>query len=159
MSMRKHRSQTLTAALVSAPFLVLPAISQAATNPICTDNTAFFDAGLPPSISLPTGFTASVFASGLNFPTGIAFLGTANKFEVYVLESGHGLPSPCNDETSQIVGGEFGTNNPFTPDILVFNQKGTKIRGPLGKPTSDGGGFQSGGPAVDIAFEKGFTGG
>lgn len=159
MSMRKHRSQTLTAALVSAPFLVLPATSQAAKNPICTDNTAFFDASLPPSISLPAGFTASVFASGLNFPTGIAFHGNANKFEVYVLESGHGLPSPCNDETSQIVGGEFGTNNPFTPDILVFNQKGTKIRGPLGKPTSGGGGFQSGGPAVDIAFENGFAGG
>jgi hypothetical protein len=47
----------------------------------------------------------------------------------------------CNDETAW-PGGEFATNNPFTPDILVFNQNGKLIRGPLGKPTSSGGGFQ-----------------
>src|SRR5258708_36049545 len=52
----------------------------------------------------------------------------------------------------------FDPANPFTPDILVFNQAGTKIRGPLGKPSAFGG-FQPAGPAVDIAFENGFQGG
>src|SRR5258706_8889913 len=52
----------------------------------------------------------------------------------------------------------FDPTNPFTPDILVFNQAGTKIRGPLGKPSAVGG-FQPAGPAVDIAFENGFRGG
>src|SRR5260370_19635461 len=52
----------------------------------------------------------------------------------------------------------FDPANPFTPDILVFNQTGTKIRGPLGKPSAFGG-FQPPGPAVDIAFENGFRGG
>src|ERR1700746_142868 len=110
------------------------------------------------SRSVAAGFTASVFASGLNAPTGIAFLGNANNFQVFVLESGHGLPSVCNDETAW-PGGEFSANNPFTPDILVFNQNGKLIRGPLGKPTSDGGGFQPSGPAIDIAFVNGLAGG
>jgi hypothetical protein len=35
------------------------------------NNTAFFNTKLPPSINLPPGFTASVFASGLNMPTGM----------------------------------------------------------------------------------------
>jgi hypothetical protein len=122
------------------------------------NNTAFFNPTLPPSINLPAGFTASIFATGLNAPTGIAFLGNASNFQVFVLESGHGLPSRCNDETAW-PGGEFATNNPFTPDILVFNQNGKLIRGPLGKPTSSGGGFQPSGPAIDIAFVNGFSGG
>src|SRR5260370_21657157 len=46
----------------------------------------------------------------------------------------------------------------FRSDILVFNQVGTKIRGPLAKPSAFGG-FQPAGPAVDIAFENGFRGG
>src|SRR6478672_8642836 len=102
---------------------------------------------LPPSINLPPGFTASVFAKNLNMPTGIAFLGNSSSFQVFVLESGHGLPSVCNNEMAW-PGGPFDINNPFTPDILVFNQNGTKIRGPLGKPTSSGGGFQPSGPAI-----------
>jgi hypothetical protein len=54
--------------------------------------------------------------------------------------------------------------NPFTPDILVFNQSGTRLR-TLGKPTNaliETGGtnvFQPHGPAVDIGFENGFQGG
>ena len=57
-------------------------------------------------------------------------------------------------KTSAVVGGTFGANNPFTPDILVFDQNGNKIR-TLGKPTAPGVGFQPAGPAVDIAFENG----
>ena len=57
-------------------------------------------------------------------------------------------------------GGPFDVHNPFTPDILVFNQTGKLIRGPfLGKPTSSGGGFQPSGPAIDIAFINGLSGG
>jgi hypothetical protein len=158
------RLHALAVAYAVTPLLLLPAVAQAATvanpstSPQCMANTAFFNPQLPPSINLPPGFTASVFVQGLNMPTGIAFLGNSSSFEVLVLESGHGLPSVCNDETLW-PGGVFDINNPFTPDILVFNQTGTKIRGPLGKPTSSGGGFQPSGPAVDIAFVNGTSGG
>src|SRR5262249_21247018 len=81
------------------------------------------------------------------------------RFEVLVLESGHGLPSKCNDEELAIFGGLFSPSNPLTPDILVFNQGCTLIRGPLAKPTASGGGLLPHGPSVDIAFENGFNGG
>ncbi|MBV9199688.1 MAG: hypothetical protein JOY83_08165 [Alphaproteobacteria bacterium] len=146
------------------PLLAAPNIAAAQTvsnpsaAPDCMNNTAFYNPTLPPSINLPPGFTASVFAKNLNMPTGIAFLGNSSSFEVFVLESGHGLPSVCNDEMAW-PGGPFDIKNPFTPDILVFNRNGTLIRGPLGKPTSAGGGFQPSGPAIDIAFVNGLSGG
>jgi hypothetical protein len=142
-----------------ALFLMLPTAAPAATvaNPLCPDNTAEFNPGTGEDIALPPGFKVSVFATGLNFPTGIAFRGTAQNFEVYVLESGHGLPSVCNDQ-SAFGTGDFDPTNPFTPDILVFDQAGTPLRGPLAKPTASGG-LQPEGPAVDIAFENGFEGG
>lgn len=126
-------------------------------NPQCTNNTALFDPGNGEDIVVPAGYTVSVFKAGLNFPTGIAFKGDKNNFEVYVLESGHGLPSVCNDQ-STFGSGNFDQANPFTPDVLVFDQSGNLLRGPLGKPTSSGG-FQPEGPAVDIAFENGLAGG
>jgi len=126
-------------------------------NPDCAGNTAGYNPGNGQDIVVPPGFNVSVFASGLNMPTGLAFRKTGGTFEVYVLESGHGLPSACNDE-STMPGGTFAPNNPFTPDILVFNQNGTKLR-TLGKPTTSGVGFQPSGPAVDIGFERGFQGG
>jgi hypothetical protein len=162
--MELKRLYAITAASALAPLLALPnmaaaqTVSNPSTPPDCMNNTAFFNPTLPPSINLPPGFTASVFAAGLNMPTGIAFLGNSSNFQVFVLESGHGLPSTCNDETLWPAG-EFATNNPFTPDILVFNQNGKLIRGPLGKPTSSGGGFQPSGPAIDIAFVNGTSGG
>src|SRR5229473_4313413 len=144
-----------------ALFLLPPAFVAAATavNPICTNNTASFNPGNGQDIVVRSGFKVSVFATGLNFPTGIAFRGNQNSFEVFVLESGHGLPSRCNDETSPVVGGQFSPTNPFTPDILVFNESGQLIRGPLAKPTAGGGGLQAHGPAVDIGFEHGIAGG
>src|SRR3984893_8806327 len=161
--MRLNRSYTLTAVVAAAPLLAVSTVAEAAIvtvmNPICTINTAKFNPDSGADIVLPAGFTVSVFRSGLNFPTGIAFKGNSQKFEVYVLESGHGLPSVCNDQTSSIVSGEFSPTNPFTPDIKVFDQSGTPIRGPLGKPNAAGTGFQSAGPAVDIGFENGFQGG
>jgi glucose/arabinose dehydrogenase len=141
-----------------------PVFAEAATvtNPICPAEFALFNPGNGEDIAVPPGFRVSVFASGLNFPTGIAFLlkgehGESNEFEVYVLESGHGLPSRCNEQDA-FGSGMFDPANPFTPDILVFNQAGTKIRGPLAKPSAFGG-FQPAGPAVDIGFENGSRGG
>jgi glucose/arabinose dehydrogenase len=158
--MQLKRPFALSAALGVAPCLVLPIAAQAATvaNPLCPSETAIFAPDQGQDITIPPGFKVSVFASGLNMPTGIAFLGNKNRFQVFVLESGHGLPSRCNEQGSW-PGGVFDTANPFTPDILVFDQSGKKIAGPIGKPTSTGGGFQPAGPAVDIAFEGGFQGG
>jgi hypothetical protein len=133
-------------------------MAQLVANPLCPAETAFFNPGNGGDITVPPGFTVSVFAKGLNMPTGIAFLGNKNRFQVYVLESGHGLPSRCNEQAS-FGSGTFDPSNPFTPDVLVFDQFGGKIAGPLFKPTSSGGGFQPAGPAVDIAFERGFEGG
>jgi glucose/arabinose dehydrogenase len=111
---------------------------------------------------VPPGFRVSVFARGLNAPTGIAFLGNTKNFKVYVLESGHGIPSRCNEQGS-FGTGTFDPTNPFTPDVLVFDKFGNKIAGPLFKPTSSGttqsDGLQAAGPSVDIAFENGFAGG
>jgi glucose/arabinose dehydrogenase len=158
-------SHAIISALAFAPLLVLPSVAKATNtvaNPLCPSETVFFAPGNGQDITVPPGFTVSVFASGLNAPTGIAFLGNKNRFQVYVLESGHGVPSPCNDET--VFSGSAATN-PFTPDILVFDQNGNKIAGPLGKPTdptSTTGGtnvFQPHGPAIDIAFERGLQGG
>src|SRR5436190_3945795 len=141
--------------------LTVPALATAQTkgNPLCPGEDVFFDPGHGQDIVVPQGFEVSVFAKGLNSPTAVAFRGDARRFEVFVLESGHGLPSRCNDETSSVVGGQFSVTNPFTPDILVFDESGRLIRGPLAKPTASGGGLQAHGPAIDIAFEKGFEGG
>src|SRR2546427_12884081 len=144
--------------------LALPTLATAAGNPLCPGEDVFFNPGNGEHIVVPSGFRVSVFKSGLNFPTAVAFRGDARRFEVFVLESGHGLPSRCNDETSSVVGGELSATNPFTPDILVFDESGNRIRGPLAKPTPDSkgvqtGGLQAHGPAIDIAFENGFEGG
>jgi hypothetical protein len=135
---------------------MMPVAAQAAivANPLCPIETALFNPGNGQDIVVPQGFSVSVFAAGLNFPTGLAFRRSGSGFEVYVLESGHGLPSRCNDQS---VMGDFSPTNPFTPDILVFDQSGHMLR-KLGKPTAMGG-FQAEGPAVDIGFERGLEGG
>jgi hypothetical protein len=146
-------------ALVMLVAMSPPAFAVVLSNPICINNTANYSPGTGANIVVPPGFKVSVFASGLNFPVGIAFTGNKNNFQVYVLESGHGLPSRCNNEEDAIVGGQFSPTNPFTPDILVFNQNGVKIAGPLAKPTAPGVGLAPHGPSIGIAFEKGFQGG
>src|SRR5260370_190060 len=155
-----RRSPTLTAAFALAPLMALPTVASAATvfNPLCSGEFVSFNPSHGEDIVVPAGFTVSVFASNLNMPTGIAFLGDSKRFQVYVLESGHGLPSKCNDQ-SAFGSGDFDPKNPFTPDILVFDQTGKQIGGPLGKPTGPNVGFQPEGPAIDIAFEQGLDGG
>src|SRR6266567_2802038 len=159
--LRQPRLSAVAAALVLAGIGVASPAALAATvaNPICPTEVALSNPDTGSDIVVPPGFKVSVFASGLNMPTGIAFLGNSQQFQVYVLESGHGLPSICNEQGSPLVGGTFSPTNPFTPDILVFDQSGKQIGGPLGKPTAPGVGFQPAGPAVDIAFERGFQGG
>jgi hypothetical protein len=143
-----------------APLLSFPTLGFAAVvaNPLCPSETALFAPGNGQDIAVPPGFKVSVFASGLNAPTGIAFLGNHERFRVFVLESGHGLPSICNEQ-GKFGSGDFDPNNPFTPDILVFNQDGAKVGGTLAKPNGNGTGFQAEGPAVDLAFENGLQGG
>jgi hypothetical protein len=133
------------------------AIAAELANPLCPENTALFNASTGRDIILPAGFKVSVFRAGLNFPTGIAFLRHGNGFDVFVLESGHGLPSKCNEQGS-FGTGQFDPKNPFTPDILVFDQSGTTLLRTLAKPMANDG-FQPAGPAVDIGFEGGFDGG
>src|SRR2546430_7344734 len=126
------------APLVLAFACMLPLTVNAAVvaNPLCPAETALYDPGNGQDISVPSGYVVSVFASGLNFPTGIAFRATNGvNFEVYVLESGHGLPAGnnCNDEA--VFQQRFpGQANPFTPDIKVFSRNGRLLR-TLGKPT------------------------
>jgi glucose/arabinose dehydrogenase len=136
----------------------LPVMAGVVANPLCLNEAANFSPGNGEDIIVPGGFKVSVFKAGLNAPTGIAFVGNQKRFEVYVLESGHGLPSQCNDETNPALGGVFAPNNPFTPDILVFDQHGNLLR-TIAKPTAGGDGLQPHGPAIDIAFEHGFAGG
>ncbi len=159
--MRFSRPYMLSFVFAVALSPMLPASAAATTvvNPLCPDNTALFNPDRGEDIVLPSGFQVSVFKKGLNFPTGIAFLSRdgGKAFEVYVLESGHGLPSRCNDQSAWPAG-EFADDNPFTPDILVFNQAGHLLR-VLAKPTADGRGLQPEGPAIDVAFENGLAGG
>src|SRR4029077_6960151 len=106
--MQVKRSLAFTAALAVTPFLSSSAVAanNIVANPICPDNTANFNPTLPPSIDLPPGFRASVFVSGLHFPAGIALRGDSQNFQVFVLESGHGLGgSRCNEQGS-IPGGD-----------------------------------------------------
>ena len=151
--------RSLAVAFVLAPLLAsVPGVAAAATvtNPICPTEFALYNPDVGSDIVVPKGFKVSVFAKDLNFPTGIAFRGDPRNFEVYILESGHGLPGKCNEQGS-FGSGTFDPNNPFTPDILVFNQAGALLR-KLAKPTATDG-FQPAGPAVDIGFERGLQGG
>jgi len=128
-------------------------------NPLCPAEEVSFNPGNGEDIVLPDGFKVSVFASSLNFPTGIAFRGDAHHFEVYVLESGVFPTSRCNDGVAWQSQGLPG--NPFTADIRVFDQN-AKLRRTLGKPANASTGtpnaFSTGG-VVDIAFEYGLAGG
>ena len=132
------------------------------SNPACVDpggEAVFYNPSNGQDILLPKGYKIEVFAKDLNFPTAVAFKGDKNNFQVYVLESGKGLPGACNNNEFAGFGGKFSATNPLTPDILVFDSKGHKVAGPIGKPTATGGGFQPDGPAIGLAFENLFAGG
>src|SRR3989442_5227410 len=166
MRSRVDRVRWLVLTVAFALLLSLPHLVTAATvvNPLCSGEDVTFNPGNGEDIVVPPGFKVSVFVTGLNAPTAVAVRGSAKKFGVFVLESGQGLSSICNDEVA-FQTAHPSAPNPFTPAILVFDQSGTKIAGPLGKPTDattvtgGTGVFQPHGPAIDIAFERGFQGG
>src|ERR1700704_3979236 len=120
MSVRAMRTSVLVSALafLVAIVLVVPLhpspVRADVANPICPAEVVHFNPGTGQDIVVPAGFKVSVFKAGLNGPTGIAFLGNAKSFQVFVLESGLGLPSRCNEQGSW-PGSTFATDNPFTP--------------------------------------------
>jgi len=154
-------AQGFKSAVLLVASLALPAAATAATvgNPLCPGEEVLFNPDHGQDIVVSQGFTVSVFASWLNYPTGIAFRGNAHRFEVYVLESGRFPTSRCNDGVAWQSKGLPG--NPFTPDIRVFD-KSAKLLRTIGKPadasTETPGAF-SPNSVVDIAFEHGSAGG
>jgi len=136
--------------------------AQTRTNPAtgCQGNVVNYNPGNGEDIVVPDGFKVERFSKqDLNFPVGVAFIGNKNDFKVLVLESGHGLPSRCNENDDPNFGGKFSPGNPMTPDIVILDKNGNRISGPIAKPTPGGDGFQPDGPAVDLAYEKKFNGG
>src|SRR6266508_111926 len=89
----------LLVSVALAGLLANPAAAAAAMvgNPACPGEEVLFDPGNGEDIVVPEGYKVEVFAKGLNFPTAIAFMGDKAQFQVFVLESGRGLPSRCND--------------------------------------------------------------
>jgi hypothetical protein len=88
---------------------LLPVIAHAQTRTNqtagCEGNTVNYNPGNGEDIVVPKGYKVERFSKiDLNFPTGIAFLGNKDNFQVLVLESGHGLPSRCNDRTDPVYG-------------------------------------------------------
>lgn len=135
------------------------AVGQTKQNAACPSEVAYYDPGHGEDIAVPEGYKVEVFARDLNFPTGLAFLGDKNDFQVLVVESGTGLPSACNDNRLPAFGGKYAADNPFTPDLIVFDKHGNRIGGPRFKPTSLKDGYQADGPAIGLAFENGPEGG
>ena len=163
MRNRTHRAAGLVA-LLALVLTILPATTAAqssntAGSPVCDGEGVTYNPGNGEDIALPAGYSVSVFARDLNFPTGIAFTGDATNFQAYVIEAGTGLPGRCNTNEGISSVDKFAKNNPFTPDLLVLDKNGHVTSGPLAKPTSDGGGFQPDGPAIGLAFENGTAGG
>jgi glucose/arabinose dehydrogenase len=145
---------------LAAGISIRPASAEMKGNQNCPGEEVFFDPGNGEDVVLPQGYKIEVFAKGLNFPTGLAFVGDRENFRVLVVESGTGLPSKCNDNAGPGYGGKFSPTNPFTPDLLVFDKHGNKVAGPFGKPNAAGRpSYQADGPAIGLAFEKGTQGG
>ena len=150
----------VTAAAVDDTGQVAAAVTPSAANAACAGEDVFYDPGSGEDIIVPTGYKVDVFARDLNFPTGLAFMGTENgadDFNVLIVESGTGLPGQCNNNTAKAWGGKLSATNPFTPDLLVLDGQGKTIGKPLFKPTSadpaQNTGYQPDGPALGLAFE------
>src|SRR5260370_31956331 len=105
--MRPHARWALMFAVALVLFTALPTSVAAAMvpNPLCPGEDVLYNPGNGEDIVVPSGYKVSVFVKDLNFPTAVAFRGNKNSFEVFVLESGHGLPSKCNNEQSPLVAG------------------------------------------------------
>src|SRR4051794_23110036 len=122
----KQKLSSIAVGLALAGMAAVPVAGWAQTksNPGCPNESAHYNPGNGEDIAVPKGFKVEVFARDLNMPTDIAFVGNRDRFQVVVLESGTGLPSRCNDNTKVPGADKFSANNPFTPDVLVFDQDG-----------------------------------
>src|SRR5919109_2638343 len=135
----KHRASCIAVALALAGLPLIARAVDERTNPSsgCQANTVNYNPGNGEDIVVPEGYKVERFSKiDLNFPTAIAFIGDRHNFKVLVLESGHGLPSRCNDRTDPAYGGPFSTTNPFTPDIVVLDKDGNFVSGPFAKSTA-----------------------
>jgi glucose/arabinose dehydrogenase len=156
------RLRWATAIVAALALGVGSAEAQLVGNAACPGEDVFFNPSQGQDIIVPPGYKVEVFASGLNFPAGIAFKGNSHRFEVYVTESGTGLPGRCN-------GAEFfrdnttvpDAQNPFLPQVRVLDDNGNTLRR-LGRPPSvaerEGAGVLHS-PTIGIAFEHGSQGG
>src|SRR3989442_12830510 len=161
---RSVRTMLFVCVALASIATLLPAITAAETRtndaPACEANIVNYNPGNGEDIVVPTGFKVERLSKkDLNFPTGIAFIGSKTDFKVLVLESGHGLPSRCNENDAMAGRDKFSATNAFTPDIVMLDKNGNKVSGPIAKPTASGDGFQPDGPAIDIGFEKKFHAG
>ncbi len=159
--MRVARLSVLIAAAGGVLF-AFGAQAQSAGNLACPGEDVFFDPGNGEDIFVPPGYRVEVFASGLNFPTNIAFRGNARRFQVFVTEAGTSLPSRCNgavffrDNTPVA-----DADNPFLPQVRVLDRNGNTVN-VLGRPTSvdlRGEPEFLHAPTIGIAFEREFRGG
>ena len=136
--------------------------AQMVGNAACPGEDVFFNPSQGQDIFVPPGYKIEVFASGLNFPAGIAFKGNSNNFEVYVTESGTGLPGRCNGaEFFRDTAGVADSANPFLPQVRVLDDHGTTLRRLGRAPTvaaREGPAFLHA-PTIGIAFEHDFQGG
>jgi hypothetical protein len=140
------------AGIVVHPVTAAPVI---VGNAACHGEEVFFDPGNGEDIIVREGYRVEVFAKGLNFRRQSPSPRTKNQFRVFVLESGRGLPSRCNDNEDSAFGGKFSATNPLTPDILVFDQNGHQLAGPLGKLTPEGAAFNRMVPPLASASNTG----
>jgi hypothetical protein len=114
----------LTGFVLSLPEASTQEAGNTATNLACPEYKVFFDPGRGEDILVPSGYRVEVFATGLNFPMGIAFQGTAQGFEVFVTEAGTRSHGRCN-------GAEFfarqtglpDAENPFLPQGRVLDHE------------------------------------
>jgi glucose/arabinose dehydrogenase len=167
MSSRDDRFRTLLAAVLALVGVIATSSFAGAVvvgNAACPGEEAIFDPGTGQDIIVPPGYKVEVFATGLNFPTGIAFKGDRRRFEVFVTEAGTGVPGQCNgaqffrDNTTPMVP---DSQNPFLPQVRVLDDDGNTLR-VLGRPTSvadrESPSFLHA-PTIGLAFERDFHGG
>src|SRR5262245_2017270 len=136
--------------------------AQLVGNAACPGEDVFFNPSQGQDIIVPPGYKIEVFAKGLNFPTNIAFRGNSHNFEVFVTETGTGLPGRCNGaEFFKTTTGAADSANPFLPQVRVLDDNGSTLR-LLGRPPSVAAREQAAflhAPTIGVAFENGFQGG
>jgi glucose/arabinose dehydrogenase len=137
--------------------------AQVVGNAACPGEEAIFSPGSGQDILVPPGYRVEVFASGLDFPTGIAFSGNARRFEVFVTEAGTGVPGRCNGAVFFKANAPTvpDSQNPFLPQVRVFDQDGNRLR-VLARATSvearESPSFLHA-PTIGLALERDFHGG